>query len=173
MGPAHRGRGGPHYPLHPTPWGVQPNMPPSTRPRIAGSTAPPAHRGRGATLSSRPHSVGCPTQHAAINKTPHSGCPPRLLPIAGGGDHTLFSTPLRGVSNPTCHQQDPAMRVSTAPPAHCGRGGHTLFSIPLSGVSNPTCHQQDPAMRVSTAPPAHCGRGGPHSLLHPTPWGPM
>ena len=68
------------------------------------------------------------------------------------------------------HQQDPAMRVSTAPPAHCGRGDHPLFSTPLRGVSNPTCHQQDPAMRVSTAPPAHCGRGGttfsspPHSV---------
>merc|ERR1711873_264568 len=143
--PAHRGRGGPHYPLHPTPWGVQPSMPPSSRPRIAGvHRASCPLRAGGTTLSSPPHSVGCLTKHAT-NKTPQSGCPPRLLPIAGGGDHPLFSTPLRGVSNPTCLQQDPVLWTgSTAPPAHCGLGDHPLFSTPLRGVSNPTCLQQDP-----------------------------
>merc|ERR1711873_316305 len=67
-------------------------------------------------------------------------------------------------------QQDPAMRVSTAPPAHCGRGGGPPSLLhPARGVL-PNMPQQDPAMRVSTAPPAHCGRGGttlsspPHSV---------
>merc|ERR1712175_71061 len=85
---------------------------------------------------------------ASIIKIPSSGRgPPRLLPIAGGGEHPLFSTPLRGVSNPTCLQQDPVLWTgSTAPPAHCGWGDHPLFSTPLRGVSNPTCLQQDPVL---------------------------
>merc|ERR1711873_176037 len=92
--PAHRGRGGPHYPLHPTPWGVQPNMPPSTRPRIAGSTAPPAHRGRGGdhTLFSTPlRGVSNPTCNQQDPAMRVSTAPPAHC---GRGDHPLFSTPL-------------------------------------------------------------------------------
>merc|ERR1711942_74396 len=77
---------------HPVLWT---GPPPSTRPRIAGSTAPPAHRGR--------------------------------------GDHIIFSTPLRGVSNPTAPiNKTPHSGVHRAP-AHRGRGDHIIFSTPLRG----------------------------------------
>merc|ERR1711873_166408 len=54
--------------------------------------------------------------------------PPRLLPIAGGVDHTLFSTPLRGGSNPTCLNKTPHSGVHRA---SCpSRAGGTTFSSP-------------------------------------------
>merc|ERR1712082_398485 len=116
--PAHRGRGGPHYPLHPTPWGVQPNMPPSTRPRIAGSTAPPAHRGRGGPHyplhptpwgvqpntppSSRPriagvHRASCPSRAGGttLSSPPHSvGCLTQHASIEHGGSGRRPQLPL-------------------------------------------------------------------------------
>merc|ERR1711989_198775 len=73
-------------------------------------------------LFSTPPGVSYPT---CLNKTPHSGGPPRLLPIAGGGDQTLFSTPLRGVSNPTCLHRTRRLRPpsSVAPHHHSAQPG--------------------------------------------------
>merc|ERR1711873_235011 len=64
--------------------------------------------------------------------------PPRLLPIAGGGDHTWVSTPLRGVSNPTCLNKTPHAGVHRA---SCpSRAGGTTLSSPPHSVGCPTQH---------------------------------
>merc|ERR1711873_174180 len=125
--PAHCGQGAPHSLLHPTPCGVQPNMPP-TRPRYAGvHRASCPLRAGGTTLSSPPHSVGCLTQHAT-NKTPLCGCPPRLLPIAGGG--TTFSSPPHSVGCLTQHATHKTPLCGCPPRLLPIAGGGTTCSAP-------------------------------------------
>merc|ERR1711873_306129 len=141
-------------------------MPPSTRPRIAGSTAPPAHRGRGGgtTLPSPPHSVGCPTQHAAINKTPHSGVHRASCPSRAGGT-TLSSPPRQGC--PTQHAsikhggsgRRPQLPLINIPPSR--EGYPTAWGVTkASGYAPSYCPREGRTRYINippgTAPPACC-----------------
>merc|ERR1711989_280022 len=84
--------------------------------------------------------VSLPPTTAATNKTPLCGCPPRLLPIAGGGGTTLSSPP-HSVGCLTQHATNKPPLCGCPPRLLpiAGGGDHTLFSTPLRGVSNPTC----------------------------------
>ena len=107
--------GGTLYILHPAAAGCPTHCLLIKTPPCGVHRAPCPSRAGGTTSSSPPRSAGCLTNPdlsdgvASTHQDPDMRGPPRLLPIVGGGDHILFSTPLRGVSNPTClHQQDPA-----------------------------------------------------------------
>ena len=141
--PAHRGRGGPHYPLHPTPWGVQPNMPPSTRPRIAGVHRASCPSRAGGTTFSSPPRQGCPTQHAAINKTPHSGVHRASCPSRAGG--TTLSSPPHSVGCLTQHASNKTPLCGCPPRLLPIAGGGTTFSLNTPSSGRDRLHQQDPA----------------------------
>ena len=85
------------YIINPPSSGRGVHLPPSTRPCPLGRGPPrllPIAGGGDLILfSTLPTRAGCPTQHAAINKTPHSGVHRASCPLRAGGGTTISSPP--------------------------------------------------------------------------------